>query len=86
MPDIPRVRAEQDARLTLFLRIMGMGYRIYRVRDPRAAMLERAVEALERAGVRTPRLGLNRAIERAVEPALRKHHPERPLRANVEFN
>jgi citrate synthase len=80
-------RAEEwlERELLAGRRIMGMGHRIYRVRDPRAAVLERAVEALERAGVRTPRLGLARAVEKAAETALRERHPERPLRANVEF-
>ncbi len=32
-------------------RIMGMGHRVYRVRDPRAAVLERALEQLEAAGI-----------------------------------
>jgi citrate synthase len=66
-------------------RIMGMGHRIYRTRDPRAAVLERAVERLEKAGTRTPRLELARAVERAAEQVLRRKHPDRPLRTNVEF-
>jgi citrate synthase len=66
-------------------RIMGMGHRIYRVRDPRAAVLERAAQRLEQAGVRAPRLDLARAVERAAEGALRQKYPDRPLRANVEF-
>jgi citrate synthase len=66
-------------------RIMGMGHRIYRVRDPRAAVLERAVEALERAGVTTGRLALARSVERAARDALLRRHPDRPLHANVEF-
>jgi citrate synthase len=66
-------------------RIMGMGHRIYRTRDPRAAVLERAVERLEKEGHRTPRLELARAVERAAEDVLRRRHPDRPLRANVEF-
>lgn len=66
-------------------RIMGMGHRIYRVRDPRAAVLERAVEALERAGVTTGRLALARAVERAAREALLRRYPDRPLHANVEF-
>ena len=66
-------------------RIMGMGHRIYRARDPRAAVLERAVERLEKEGHRTPRLDLARAVERAAEDVLRRKHPDRPLRANVEF-
>jgi hypothetical protein len=43
---------------------MGMGHRIYRVRDPRAAVLEKAVARLHDAGVRTDRLALARAVER----------------------
>ncbi len=66
-------------------RIMGMGHRIYRVRDPRAAVLERAVEKLERAGAASDRLALARAVERAAEGVLRARHPDRPLHANVEF-
>lgn len=66
-------------------RIMGMGHRIYRTRDPRAAVLEKAVERLESEGHRTPRLELARAVEHAAEEVLRRRHPDRPLRANVEF-
>ncbi len=66
-------------------RIMGMGHRIYRVRDPRAAVLEKAIERLEQAGVSTGRLQLARAVEHAAVDVLAKKHPNRPLRANVEF-
>ena len=66
-------------------RIMGMGHRIYRVRDPRAAVLELATQRLEQAGIRPGRLDLARGVERAAEGALRAKYPNRPLRANVEF-
>lgn len=66
-------------------RIMGMGHRVYRVRDPRAAALERAATKLEASGVGGDRLGLARAVERAAETLLAERHPERQLRANVEF-
>ncbi|AUX21125.1 citrate synthase [Sorangium cellulosum] len=82
-------RAERwiQAELAAGRRIMGMGHRIYRVRDPRAAVLERAIERLARTagGARGARLALARAVERAAEAALRARHPDRPLRANVEF-
>jgi citrate synthase len=74
-----------EAELRAGRRIMGMGHRIYRVRDPRAAVLERAIERLEQAGRTTGRLELARAVERAAEGALRSRHPDRPLHANVEF-
>jgi citrate synthase len=62
-------------------RIMGMGHRVYRVRDPRAFVLERAVRELEAS----PRLALARAVEAEAEKILAARHPERPLKANVEF-
>jgi citrate synthase len=74
-----------EAELLAGRRIMGMGHRIYRVRDPRAAVLERAIERLEQAGIQTGRLKLARAVERAAEQVLRARHPNRPLHANVEF-
>jgi citrate synthase len=61
-------------------RIMGMGHRIYRVRDPRAAVLETAVRPLA-----SPRLALARAVEAAAAKILRERKPDRPLAANVEF-
>jgi citrate synthase len=61
-------------------RIMGMGHRVYRVRDPRAAVLEEAVRPLA-----SPRLDLARAVERAAAKILHERKPDRPLAANVEF-
>ncbi len=66
-------------------RIMGMGHRVYRVRDPRAAVLEAGIEQLERAGRGSERLTLARAVERAAERVLSERYPDRALRANVEF-
>jgi citrate synthase len=66
-------------------RIMGMGHRVYRVRDPRAAVLERAIERLLGAGVRSNRLALARAVEAVAVASLGERRPERRLAANVEF-
>jgi citrate synthase len=66
-------------------RIMGMGHRVYRVRDPRAAILEKATLTLESAGIQAPRLILARAVEQAARGILAKRYPDRPLHANVEF-
>ena len=70
-------------------RIMGMGHRIYRVRDPRAFVFERVLVRLEQedsagSAVAT-RLVHARRVEKAAEALLSERHPERPLRANVEF-
>lgn len=101
-------RAWLEAALERKERIMGMGHRVYRVRDPRAFVLERAIARLEEArdaqpsaiapptsepggrdasearGVRE-RLELARVVEREAEALLAARHPERALRANVEF-
>lgn len=80
-----RAEAWLEAELAAGRRIFGMGHRIYRVRDPRAAVLVSAVERLEAAGVHTARLRLARAVERAATEVLAARHPERSLKANVEF-
>jgi citrate synthase len=66
-------------------RINGMGHRVYRVRDPRAAVLERAVEELRRSGTASDRLELARAVERVATASLNERRAERRLAANVEF-
>jgi len=72
------LRGELDARR----RIMGMGHRVYQVRDPRAAILEEVVARLDPG---QGRIALARTIEREAERLLRERKPDRPLRANVEF-
>ena len=74
-----------EAELAADRRIMGMGHRVYRVRDPRAAALESAISALERTTAGGERLTLARAVEREAEHLLAEHYPTRRLRANVEF-
>jgi citrate synthase len=64
---------------------MGMGHRIYRVRDPRAAVFEVVIADLAASGMATPRLALARAVENAAAELLRERKPDRPLCANVEF-
>jgi citrate synthase len=63
---------------------MGMGHRIYRVRDPRAEVLERATRALP-AGPHTARVKLALAVERTATELLAERQPQRKLCANVEF-
>lgn len=74
-----------EAELAAGRRIMGMGHRIYRVRDPRAAVLEKAVERFTRDGGSSPRLPLARAVEAAAAGVLKRKYPTRGLNANVEF-
>lgn len=79
-----RARAWLEGRLRAGDRIMGMGHRVYRTRDPRAAVLEGALRLLA-DGAASPRLTLARAVEHAAEAVLAEAHPDRALKANVEF-
>jgi citrate synthase len=81
--DAPNARAWLEGALARGERIMGMGHRVYRVRDPRAFVLERAVRELEAEA--SPRLALARAVEAEAEGILAARYPDRPLKANVEF-
>ena len=82
-------RAWIENELAQNRRIMGMGHRIYRVRDPRAFVFERALARLEAEepsnSAISGRLCHARAVERTAEAILSERHPDRPLRANVEF-
>lgn len=79
-----RARATLEAELAAGRRIMGMGHRVYRTRDPRGAVLERAVRELG-AERHEGRLALAHAVEREAEALLAARYPERNLKANVEF-
>ncbi len=82
-------RAWLEAEIAAGRRIMGMGHRIYRVRDPRAFVFERALARLEHEDARGSTVALRlahaRHVEQVAEALLSERHPERPLRANVEF-
>lgn len=83
----PRTWLERE--LSAGRRIMGMGHRIYRVRDPRAFVFERALSHLASDERENPaiaaRLEHARRVEQAALSLLRERYPERPLCANVEF-
>lgn len=61
-------------------RLMGFGHRVYRVRDPRAEVLKRAVSRLS-----SPRLQRAEQIEQVALAELGRHKPDRRLDTNVEF-
>lgn len=63
-------------------RLMGFGHRVYRVRDPRADALKRALSTLPNT---SGRLALAEAVEAAALDVLRTHRPGRSLETNVEF-
>jgi citrate synthase len=82
-----RAHAWLAAELAAGRRIMGMGHRIYRVRDPRAAVFERALAEMagELPAGAAERLALARAVEKEATAMLTARHPDRPIAANVEF-
>ncbi len=83
--DPSRAEAWLREELAQGRRIMGMGHRVYRVRDPRAAVLERQALLLAEDPSRRRRIELARAVEACAERILRERYPARRLRANVEF-
>ncbi|MFL5297423.1 MAG: citrate synthase/methylcitrate synthase [Phenylobacterium sp.] len=67
-------------------RLMGFGHRVYRVRDPRADALKKAVKRLtEGSNIMPGRLAFAEAVEAAALAILRERKPNRPLDTNVEF-
>jgi len=66
-------------------RVMGFGHRVYRVRDPRAEVLEEAAAALAEDADAAALLRDARAVEQAVLATLARLKPGRRLQTNVEF-
>jgi citrate synthase len=67
-------------------RLMGFGHRIYRVRDPRADALKRAIAGLVADGAAASgRLALAEAVETAALAILKARKPDRSLQTNVEL-
>ena len=71
-----------DAELARGERLMGFGHRIYRVRDPRADVLNGTLETLSHDN---QRIGFARAVEKVALEKLRAAKPDRPMGTNVEF-
>jgi citrate synthase len=67
-------------------RLMGFGHRVYRVRDPRADALKRAVRLMTEGSNTAPgRLAFAEAVETAALAILKARKPDRSLQTNVEF-
>ncbi|MDF2990432.1 MAG: citrate synthase [Microbacterium sp.] len=61
-------------------RLMGFGHAVYRTSDPRSRLLREVA-----TGLGGGRVTQALAFRHAAEEALAVRHPDRPLRANVEF-
>jgi citrate synthase len=66
-------------------RIMGMGHREYRVRDPRAKHLEAIAKKLSEYKGDSPWYATARALEDVSQRILAEAHPDRKIYANVDF-
>ncbi len=79
-------RAWLEAALDRGDRLMGFGHRVYRVRDPRADALKRAVRVLGEGSNWLPgRLAFAEAVEQAALAVLKERKPNRSLDTNVEL-
>ncbi|HEX7760886.1 MAG TPA: citrate synthase/methylcitrate synthase [Caulobacteraceae bacterium] len=83
-------RAWIEAALDSGERLMGFGHRVYRVRDPRADALKRAIKAMGEtmgggSNVLPGRLAFAEAVEQAALAILKERKPNRSLQTNVEF-
>jgi citrate synthase len=66
-------------------RLMGFGHRVYRVRDPRAAVLSAAAERFYEASGDEAFFEAVTAFEDVAVELLAEHKPDRRLETNVEF-
>ncbi|MGO4673741.1 citrate synthase/methylcitrate synthase [Bosea sp. 2YAB26] len=80
--EVGNARAWLEAALQRGDRLMGFGHRVYRVRDPRADALKRAIRQLD---TDSGRLAYAEAVEQAALAILRERKPNRALQTNVEF-
>ncbi|MGE0259874.1 MAG: citrate/2-methylcitrate synthase [Alphaproteobacteria bacterium] len=77
-----------ERKLAAGERLMGFGHRVFRLGDPRAALLRTALEKMgETLGPGIGRLAFAAEVERAVGAAFAKLKPGRPpLQPNIEIN
>jgi citrate synthase len=73
------------AKLAQGERLMGFGHRIYKVRDPRALVLQQAAAQLYDAEGDRGVYGLAQHVERTAVALLAEHKPAAQLQTNVEF-
>jgi len=82
------VEAWAARKLAAGERLMGFGHRVFRLGDPRAAILRAALERLGASlGPGTGRLEFAAEVERRVAAAFARLKPDRPpLQPNIEIN
>jgi citrate synthase len=78
-------RAWVRERLAAGERLMGFGHRVYRVRDPRAAVLSAAAERFYAGGSERAFFETAVEFEDVARELLAEHRPDHRLDTNVEF-
>ncbi|ELZ98936.1 citrate (si)-synthase [Haloferax mucosum ATCC BAA-1512] len=78
-------RAYVQAKLDAGERLMGFGHRVYRVRDPRAAVLSAAAKSFYEDSGDTEFFDTVQTFEDVAVELLAEHKPGRRLETNVEF-
>jgi citrate synthase len=73
------------AKLSRGERLMGFGHRIYKVRDPRAIVLQQAAAQLYAGAGDRQLYALAQHVERTALALLAEHKPHARLQTNVEF-
>ena len=63
-------------------RLMGFGHRVYRVRDPRADVFNKALTCITNGN---ERIAFAREVEQEALAALKRAKPHRPLDTNMEY-
>lgn len=80
-----RAEAYLREKLSAGERLMGFGHRVYKVRDPRAAVLNAAAERFFADGEQRTLYELVRYVEDRAVTLLEEYKPGRKLQTNVEF-
>ena len=80
-----RIEPILRAKLERGERLMGFGHRVYKVRDPRADVLDRAVRLLWTTGGENATHALAREVEKTALALLKEYKPGRNLQTNVEY-
>jgi citrate synthase len=83
--DVSRAESYLRDKLGRGEKLMGFGHRVYKVRDPRADVLNIAAERMFRGGGDMGLYQLARSVESVALRLLNEYKPGRNLQTNVEF-
>ena len=79
--EVEKVPAYLERKLANKEKVMGFGHRVYKVKDPRAIVLQDLAQQLESLEDKSPLFRVARAVEREMERLV----GHKGIRANVDF-